>query len=172
MRLFTLLALLPVAWAAPPEALATPAAVAAQLGAATEQLLVMAPAVRSFELAEALRQAAAERGVRVFLLVSPAFVDAGDSFVPALAVLPNVQARLALVDRAFVVAGRGEGTFLLEGAWLGESAPAPGSRDLYALTDAVTLASRSWLFSNVWLAAPAYRSLIERLPFDPTGGTP
>ena len=54
----------------------------------------------------------------------------------------------------------------------GESAPAPGSRDLYALTDAATLASRSRLFSDVWLAAPAYRSLIERLPFDPTGGTP
>ena len=171
MRLLILLALSPVAFAAPPEAFTTPAAVAVQVGAATEQLLVMAPAVRSFELAEALRRAAAERGVQVFLLVSPAFVDAGDSFVPALAVLPNVQTRLALVDRAFVIAGWGEGAFLLEGEWLGENAPAPGARDLYALTDATTVADRSRLFGDVWLAAPAYRSLIERLPFE-TGGSP
>lgn len=172
MRLLILIAFSPVAFAAPPVALATPAAVATQLGAATEQLLVMAPAVRSFELAEALRRAAAERGVRVFLLVSPAFVDAGDSFVPALAVLPNVQTRLALVDRAFVVAGRGEGAFLLEGEWLGENAPAPGSRDLYALTDAAAVADRGRLFGDVWRAAPTYRSLIERLPFDDAGEAP
>lgn len=171
MRVLVLLALSPVALAAPPEALATPAAVAAQLGAATEQLLVMTPAVRSFDLAEALRRAATERGVRVFLLVSPTFVDAGDSFVPALAVLPNVQTRLALIDRAFVVAGGGEEAFLLEGEWLGDAAPAPDSRDLYAVTDEAAVADRSRLFGDVWRAAPAYRSLIDRLPFS-TGGAP
>lgn len=152
-------------------ALGTPDAVVAQLAAATEQLLVMVPTVRSQELAEALRQAAVERGVRVYLLVSPDYVEEGGSFVSSLAVLANVYTRLALVDRSFIVADRGEAAFLLEGEGLG-SAQSFDSRDTYALRDAPTIGNRGRLFEDVWLAAPEYRSLIERLPFTSPGGTP
>ena len=148
-----------------PQALTTPEAVAAQLATANEQLLVMVPTVRSQVVAEALRQAAVERGVRVFLLVSPEVVEEGGSFVPALAVLDGVKTRLALVDRAFIVADRGEGAFLLEGAVLGSSAQGFDARETYALRDAVTVSSRGRLFDDVWSAAPEYISLIERMPY-------
>ncbi len=148
-----------------PEALTTPEAVAEQLGAANEQLLVMVPTVRSQPLAEALRKAAVERGVRVYLLVSPEYVEEGGSFVPALAILDGVQTRLALVDRSFVIADRGEAAFLLEGEVLGESSQSFDTRETYALRDAATLSQRESLFEDVWLAAPEYTSLIERMPF-------
>lgn len=164
--------LLAVASAQTPEALVTPEAVAAQLDTATEQLLVLVPTVRSEPLAEALRRAAVERGVRVYLLVSPEVVEEGGSFVPGLAVLDNVFTRLALVDRSFVVADRGESAFLLEGEAL--SLPAAGfdNRATYALRDPALIGDRGRLFEDVWLAAPEYRSLIERMPFSSPGGTP
>jgi hypothetical protein len=155
-----------------PEALTTPEAVAEQLGAANEQLLVMVPTVRSQPLAEALRKAAVERGVRVYLLVSPEYVEEGGSFVPALAVLERVQTRLALVDRSFVIADRGEAAFLLEGEVLGESTQGFDTRETYALRDAATISTRGRLFEEVWLAAPEYISLIERMPFSSPGGAP
>ncbi len=167
MRALALLLLVSSAVAQAPEALTTPEAVAAQLGAANEQLLVMVPTVRSQMVAEALRKAAVERGVKVFLLVSPEYVEEGGSFVPALAVLEQVQTRLALVDRSFVVADRGEAAFLLEGAILGSSARGFDARETYALRDAATLSDRGHLFEDVWLAAPEYISLIERTPFSP-----
>jgi len=173
MRFLALFLLVSVASAQAPEALPTPEAVAAQLDTATEQLLVMVPTVRAEPIAEALRRAAVERGVRIYLLVSPEYVEEGGSFVPSLAVLEGVHTRLALVDRSFVVADRGEAAFLLEGEMLTSSAQAFDSRDTYVLRDAATLANRGRLFEDVWLAAPEYTSLIERLPFSsPPGGTP
>ncbi len=165
MRALALLLFVPFAFAGTPQALSSPEAVAAQLATANEQLLVMVPTVRSQVVAEALRQAAVERGVRVFLLVSPEMVEEGGSFVPALAVVEGVKTRLALVDRAFIVADRGEGAFLLEGAVLGSSAQGFDARETYALRDAATVSSRGRLFDDVWSAAPEYISLIERMPF-------
>ncbi len=165
MRALALLLFIPVAFAGAPRALSSPEAVVAQLATANEQLLVMVPTVRSQVVAEALRQAAVERGVRVFLLVSPEVVEEGGSFVPALAVLDGVKTRLALVDRAFIVADRGEGAFLLEGAVLGSSARGFDARETYALRDAATVSDRGRLFEDVWSAAPEYISLIERMPF-------
>lgn len=165
MRALALLLFIPVAFAGAPQALPSPEAVAAQLATANEQLLVMVPTVRSQVVAEALRQAAVERGVRVFLIVSPEVVEEGGSFVPALAVVEGVKTRLALVDRAFIVADRGEGAFLLEGAVLGSSAQGFDARETYALRDAATVSDRGRLFEDVWSAAPEYISLIERMPF-------
>lgn len=172
MRALALLLLVSSAVAQAPEALSTPEAVAAQLGTANEQLLVMVPTVRSQVIAEALRKAVVERGVKVFLLVSPEYVEEGESFVPSLAILDGVQTRLALVDRAFVVADRGEAAFLLEGSVLGSSAQGFDARETYALRDAATLSNRARLFEDVWLAAPEYISLIERMPFSSPGGAP
>lgn len=165
MRLLAWFLLAPAAFAGVPEALGTPEVVAAQLGAATEQLLVMVPTVRSEAIAEGLRQAAVERGVQVYLLVSPEHADEGGSYVPALALLEGVHTRLALVDRSFIVADGGEAAFLLEGEMLGGSTQAFDARETYALRDAATIASRGRLFEDVWLAAPKYLSLIERMPF-------
>ena len=163
--LVTLLWLVTSAFAGVPAVLRTPTAVAAQLGAANEQLLVMVPTVRSPEIAEALRHAAVERDVKIYLIVSAEYVEEGGSFVAALSVLENVFTRLAIVDRAFAIGDRGVGAFLIEGDVLGQNAPTLGAQETYAVRDSTTLARRGRLFEDVWLAAPAYRSLIERLPF-------
>ena len=76
-----------------------------------------------------------------------------------------MKTRLALVDRSFIVADRGELAFLLEGDVLGSSAQGFDARETYALRDAATLSDRGRLFEDVWTAAPEYISLIERMPF-------
>lgn len=163
--LATLLWLATSAFAGVPGVLRTPTAVATQLGAATEQLLVMVPTVRSAEIADALRKAAAERGVKVYLIVSAQYVEEPGAFVVALSFLDNVYVRLALVDRAFIVGDRGVVAFLLEGDMLAQSSQAFDAAETYAVRDSGTLARRSRLFEDVWLAAPAYRPVIEQLPF-------
>ena len=56
--------------------------------------------------------------------------------------------------------------------WAAED-PDPAHRDtLRAELDAAAVADRGRLFGDVWRAAPAYRSLIERLPFDAAGEAP
>ena len=154
------------ALATTPTQLRTPEAVAAQLGVATEQLLVMVPTVRSLVIADALRKAAVERGVEVYLIVSAESVEEGGSFVPSIAVLEKVYTRLALVDRSFIIGDSGVKAFLLEGDLLSQSSQAFEGQATYALHDDTTLARRGNLFRDVWLAAPAYRSLIERFPFE------
>ena len=58
---------------AQPEALASSQQVVTQLDRAHDQLLLLAPNLFSKPVAEAVRRAAAERGVQVFILVAPAW---------------------------------------------------------------------------------------------------
>ncbi len=154
------------AFAGVPGVLRTPSAVAAQIGAANEQLLVMVPALRSLEIADALRKAAAERGVQVYMVVSAEHAEEPGSFVKTLALLEEtVHVRLAIVDRAFIIGDRGTHAFLLEGEMLAQSSPTFDAKNTYAVRDSTTLARRGRLFEDVWLAAPPYRLGIETPPF-------
>ena len=156
-----LLSLLATAWV-PPGALTTPQGVASQLERANEQLLVLAPNVFSKPTAEAIRRAAAERGVRVFVLVSPAWVEAPGSFVASLSLIEGVQVRLAEVERRFVVVDTGGAAFVIEGGLVGEGSRRFDERPTYALADPPAVAARAELFMGVWQGAVPYMPFIDR----------
>lgn len=153
--------LLATAWAQP-DALATSQQVVAQLDRANEQMLMMAPSVFSKPIAEAVRRAAAERGVQVFVLVSPAWVEAPGSYIASLALLGGVQVRLAVTERRFVVVDVDSDAFVIEGGLVSEAARRFDERPTYALADPQEVQDRAALFTRVWRAATPYRSFIDR----------
>lgn len=163
-----------VAFAGPPEALVSSSAVADALNGAREQVLLLSPSVSNREVAEALRRAAVERDVKVFMVVSPEHVEEGGSFVASLAALDNVRVRLAVVDRAFALVDAAGAAFVIEGGALSEGGGQFDAQEGYATRDSDVIADRGGLFNDVWGVAPAYRSLVERAPFEmiPFGGTP
>lgn len=79
-----------LAWAQPLDA----QQVAQSIWSAQQQVVLMAPNLSSRTVAEALRIAVTERGVRVFILCHPHSVNQPSSFLAALSLLPNVSIRL------------------------------------------------------------------------------
>ena len=155
---------LTVAWAQP-EALTTSEQVVAQLDRAHDQLLLLAPSLFSKPVAEAVRRAAAERGVQVFILVAPAWVEAPGSYVASLALLGGVQVRLAETERRFVVLDRDDAAFVLEGGLVSESQRRFDERPTYALADPQEVQARAGHFTQLWGSATLYRSFIDREDF-------
>lgn len=149
------------AWAQA-DALATSQQVVAQLDRAHEQMLLLAPSLFSRPVAEAVRRAAAERGVAVFVLVAPAWVEAPGSYVASLALLSGVQVRLTETERRFVVVDGDDDAFVIEGALVSESQRRFDERPTYALADPREVQARAALFTQVWSAATPYRSFIGR----------
>lgn len=149
------------AWAQP-EPLTDAQQVVAQLGRAHEQLLIVAPSLFSKPIAEALRRAAAERGVQVFVLVSPAWVEAPGSYVASLALLDGVQVRLAETDRRFAVVDMHDDAFVIEGGLVSESQRRFDERPTYALADPQDVSDRAGHFTQLWRSAIPYRSFIGR----------
>jgi phosphatidylserine/phosphatidylglycerophosphate/cardiolipin synthase-like enzyme len=153
--------LLATAWAQP-SAITTPQQVVSQLDRANVQLLVVAPSVFSKPTAEAIRRAAAERGVQVFVIVSPRWVEAPGSYVASLSLIEGVQVRLAETERRFVVVDVGEAAFVIEGGLVSEGSRRFDEGPTYALADPLEVASRAGLFTDVWQGAVPYTSFINR----------
>lgn len=101
------------ALALPGRTLSTPQQVGATLLAATSEVTLVTPALRSKDVAESLRKAAVERGVRVFLLADARFLSDGGSFLGSLSMTPGIQVRLlrglndsrATIDRQLILSG-------------------------------------------------------------------
>ncbi len=101
------------ALALPSRTLSTPQEVGATLLAATSEVTLVTPALRSKDVAENLRKAAVERGVRVFLLADVRFLNDGGSFLGGLSLTPGIQVRLlrglndsrATIDRQVTLSG-------------------------------------------------------------------
>lgn len=101
------------ALALPGQTLSTPQQVGATLLAATSEVMLVTPALRSKDVAESLRKAATERGVRVFLLADVRFLNDGGSFLGGLSMTPGIQVRLlrglnnsrATIDRQVTLSG-------------------------------------------------------------------
>lgn len=149
------------AWAQP-DTLTTPQEVVGQLGRAHDQLLIMTPGLYSKAVAEALRRAAAERGVEVFIVVSPAWAEAPGSYVASLALVSGVQVRLAETTRRFVVVDVGDDAFVIAGGLVGEAARRFDERPTYALAEPRAVQTHAGLFTETWDAAIPYRSFIDR----------
>lgn len=149
------------AWAQP-QPLSTAQQVAAQLGSAREQLLLVTPSVSSKPLAEAIRRAATERGVQVFIVVAPAWAEAPGSYVASLALLDGVQVRLAETERQFVIVNASDDAFVIEGGLVSTSVRRFDERPTYAFADPRDVSDRALLFAELWRSAVPYRSFISR----------
>lgn len=162
MRGCTLALLLLTSVWAQPQSLSDAQQVAAQLGRAQEQLLLVTKSVSSKPLAEALRRAAAERGVRVFIVVAPASVEAPGSYVASLALLGGVQVRLAQTERQFVVVDVASDAFVIEGSLISTSVRRFDERPTYAFAEPQAVGERALHFAELWRSAVPYRSFIYR----------
>lgn len=158
------LLVLTTAWAQP-ESLTTAQQVAAQVSRAHEQLLLVTPSVSSKPLAEAVRHAAAERGVQVFIVVAPAWVEAPGSYTASLALLDGVQVRLAETERQFVIVDVAGDAFVIEGGLVSTSVRRFDERPTYALADPQDVSKRAEVFTQLWHSATPYRSFISREDF-------
>ncbi len=147
---------------AQPKPLTTAQQVAAQLGRAHEQLLLVTPSVSSKPLAEALRRAAAERGVQVFIVVAPAWAEAPGSYVASLALLEGVRVRLAETERQFVVVDVADDAFVIEGSLVSASTQRFDERPTYAFANPQAVGERALHFAELWRSAVPYRSFIYR----------
>jgi hypothetical protein len=85
--------------------LTTQAEVAQLIAAATKEVMLTAPALRSRVVAEALREAIVVRGVEVYLLVSPAGVEERASYAMSLS-LAGAHVGVGSVDTAYLVVDR------------------------------------------------------------------
>jgi hypothetical protein len=96
-----------------PRPLESPKAVGSVLYTGTEEILLVAPSVRSKEIADGLRRAAVERGTPIFILADVRFVEERAGYLPGLSLVKNVQVRLlrgvpisqATVDRKLLISG-------------------------------------------------------------------
>ncbi len=68
-----------------------------------ETLCVMTQGVVSQSLAEDIRRAAVERGVKVYILVPPDLVQTPASYIPGLSLLDTVQVRVLEHQENFVI---------------------------------------------------------------------
>jgi hypothetical protein len=93
--------------------LESPKAVGNVMYAATGEILLVIPSLRSKEVAEGLRLAATERGTNVFVIADAALVGERAGYLPGLSLLKNVQVRVlrgvrssqAVVDRKLLLSG-------------------------------------------------------------------
>lgn len=84
---------------------------------AQNQIMLAVPAVASKEVAEALRVAALERGVKVFVMVDQSRVRAPSSYTVGLSMLPGVAVKIyrglnshtAIIDNHTLLRGGGLG---------------------------------------------------------------
>lgn len=137
--------------------------VAARFSSARQQLIVVTPVIDTKVVAEAIRRVAVERGVNVFLLLAPEFVEAPSSYGASLGALAGVQIRLANIDRSFALVDADQTAVVLEGALLGSGSAAFLTQESYAITDAKVISARSALFAETWEEAVPYVSLVNRL---------
>lgn len=94
-------------------ALESPKVVGGVLYAGTQEILLVAPSVRSKEVADGLRRAAVERGTPIFIIADASLAGERAGFLPGLSLLGNVQVRLlrgvvqpsAVVDRKLLISG-------------------------------------------------------------------
>jgi hypothetical protein len=93
--------------------LESPKAVGSVLYTGTQEILLVAPSVRSKEVADGLRRAATERGTPIFILADARFIEERAGYLPGLSLVKNVQIRLlrgvqtsqAIVDRKLLISG-------------------------------------------------------------------
>lgn len=137
--------------------------VAERLQGVRVQLLYVTPVIENKAIAEAIRRAAVERGVKVYLLVAPDFVEAPGSYTASLAALEGVRVRMAQVERSFAILDVEEAAVVLEGSLLGSGSASFLQRASYAVNEGEVMAERSGLFAGVWEEAAPYLSLVERL---------
>lgn len=137
--------------------------VARRIGGVRTQLIYVTPVVEDEVIAEAIRRAAVERGVKVFLLLTPELVEAPGSYAASLATLEGVQIRLAQVDRSFAILDVEEASVVLEGSLLGSGSATFREQTSYAMTEGQVVSDRSALFGSVWDGAIPYVSLVERI---------
>ena len=113
-------------WVPPPpsgaQVLSTSADVVQTLGAASQEVMLAAPLLRSKEVADALRIALVERGVPVFILAPAEGVEDPASYLMSLA-LTGASVGVAPVDEAFIIIDR---TVLVQGPLLSGETVLPG----------------------------------------------
>ncbi len=94
--------------------LESPKMVGGVMYAATQEILLVVPSLRSKEVADSLRRAATERGTVVYILADASLIEERASYLPGLSLLKgNVQVRLlrglrtgqAVVDRKLLLSG-------------------------------------------------------------------
>ncbi|PNY79675.1 hypothetical protein [Deinococcus koreensis] len=142
--------------------LTTSQQVGASLYEATSEVLLVTPTLRSKDVAEALRRAAVERGVRIFLIADGRYVNEGASYLASLSLTPGIQVRLvrgleasrATIDRQMTVSGP-----LLADV---PSPRRPGATLALQQPQAVRVAS-TW-FSKAWATARPYRYQVPASP--------
>jgi hypothetical protein len=93
--------------------LESPKVVGSVMYAATGEILLVVPSLRSKEVADGLRRAATERGTTVFVIADASLVEERAGYLPGLSLLKNIQVRLlrgvrssqAVVDRQLLLSG-------------------------------------------------------------------
>ncbi|WP_102127579.1 hypothetical protein [Deinococcus planocerae] len=137
------------------QTLASAQAVGASLYAATGEVLLVTPTLRSREVAEGLRRAATERGVNVYLLADARFVGEGASYLGGLSLIPRIQVRLvrglrgarATIDRRV----------LLSGPLLADVVSPLRGEPTVAVREPRAVAQASAWFTRTWNTAAPYR---------------
>lgn len=138
-------------------------AVADQLRSATSVLYVMLPRVRNPMFAEALRRAVVENDALLLLLTSAAEPREASSFVLSLALLEDVEVRVAPIPRGMALVGQGKDFVVLEGAILEGSGAMFDARKTYALRDPEVAYQRYQLFKALWQNAERFNPRFEVL---------
>jgi hypothetical protein len=85
------------------------------LFSATKEIMIIAPSIRSKAVADAIRRAAVDRGVTIYILADAAFITEPAGYLGGLSRLPKVQVKLmrgipdnevkAVIDRQVIVQG-------------------------------------------------------------------
>lgn len=139
--------------------LGTPQAVSATLYSASREILIVSPSIRSKDVAEALRKAALERGVTIFVIADARLVGEPAGYLSGLSLLENVHVRLvqgltssrATIDRTIVVSG----------PLLFDSPNPLENRPTFAATDPQATATTVAWFNRVWSTAKPYKYEIQ-----------
>lgn len=161
LRAAVLLLGIATARAAAPTASLASTDVGAAVYAVERNVTLVAPSLRSRDVADALRRAARDRGVRVFLLVDQgATLDPG-GYVGALSLAPNVQVRVlrGVTEEYAVLDARA----VLRGplVW---NLPSPlDARPTTARRDPAEVRAASAWFNRAWRVARPYTYRVDGL---------
>lgn len=137
------------------QTLESPKIVGGVLYTGTQEILFVAPSVRSKEVADGLRRAAVERGTPVFIIADAGLVAERAGFLSGLSLVNNVQVRLlrgvaqpsAVVDRKLLISG----LLLFD-------IPSPlTTKRTEARTDPRAIGDAVRWFTNAWKLAKPYK---------------
>ena len=148
-----------------PTTLPSDEAVAAQIDAVQKSVYLVAPTLWSAPVSEALRRAAQNRGVSVYLLVTPRLAEAPDAYTSWHALQGTAQVKTLDTEGSYLIL---DGVTLVDGPFVAAPTKPFDARDTYVVRDPALAAERARVFATLWAEAAPLNSFVERVYFERT----